>query len=251
MNTNIVKTLTLGIAVSASAMLSSCDRKENAQLKARVDSLKVELQASQQTASALQDVGVLLDSIDASRQMLRSNMVEGTSYADYKTRLSNLNNYIKETRTKIDGLEKSLKKSNANYATIKRLKSELENSTQQIAMLQQEAEKMRAENTSLSRTVSQRDSTLAERAEFIKVKEQDIATMEAKVNEITEKSKNDQANLYFAQAQALETAAMRTKFAPRKKKETQREALELYKMALSLGKTEAQGKIDELEKIIG
>lgn len=251
MNTNIVKTLTLGIAVGAAALLSSCDRKENAQLKARVDSLKVELQASQQTASALQDVGVLLDSIDASRQMLRSNMVEGTSYADYKTRLSNLNNYIKETRTKIDDLEKSLKKSNANYATIKRLRSELENSTQQIAMLQQEGEKMRAENTSLSRTVSQRDSTLAERAEFIKVKEQDIATMEAKVNEITEKSKNDQADLYFAQAQALETAAMRTKFAPRKKKETQREALELYKMALSLGKSEAQGKIDELQKIIG
>jgi len=251
MNTNIVKTLTLGIAAGAAALLSSCDRKENAQLKARVDSLKVELQASQQTASALQDVGVLLDSIDASRQMLRSNMVEGTSYADYKTRLSNLNNYIKETRTKIDDLEKSLKKSNANYATIKRLKSELENSTQQIAMLQQEAEKMRTENTSLSRAVSQRDSTLAERAEFIKVKEQDIVNMEAKVNEISEKSKTDQANLYFAQAQALETAAMRTKFAPRKKKETQREALELYKMALSLGKSEAQSKIDELQKRIG
>ena len=110
---------------------------------------------------------------------------------------------------------------------------------------------MRTENTSLSRAVSQRDSTLAERAEFIKVKEQDIVNMEAKVNEISEKSKSDQANLYFAQAQALETAAMRTKFAPRKKKETQREALELYKMALSLGKSEAQSKIDELQKRIG
>jgi len=249
MNTNIVKTLTLGLAVSA--MLSSCDRKENAQLRSKVDSLKVELQASQQTASALQDVGVLLDSIDASRQMLRSNMVEGTSYADYKTRLGNLNSYIKETRGKIDNLEKSLKKSNANYATIKRLKSELENSTQQIAALQQEAEKMRSENSSLAHTVTQRDSMLNERAEFIKVKEQDIASMEAKVNEISEKSKTDQANLYFAQAQALETAAARTRFAPRKKKETQREALELYKMALSLGKTEAQNKIDELQKIIG
>ena len=50
MNTNIIKTLTLGLGVSAAAMLSSCDRKENAQLKAKVDSLKVELQASQQTA---------------------------------------------------------------------------------------------------------------------------------------------------------------------------------------------------------
>ena len=62
---------------------------------------------------------------------------------------------------------------------------------------------------------------------------------------------NVQADMYFAQAQALETAAQRTKFAPRKKKETKREALELYKLAYSLGKAEAQNRIDELEKEVG
>jgi hypothetical protein len=70
------------------------------------------------------------------------------------------------------------------------------------------------------------------------------------VEEINAQSQASQADLYFAQAQALETAAERTKFAPRKKKETRREALELYKLSLSLGKQEAQQKIEELEKEI-
>ena len=80
------------------------------------------------------------------------------------------------------------------------------------------------------------------------MREQDVANLETKVEETTTTARTTQADLYFAQAQALETAADRTKFAPRKKKETQREALELYKLSLSLGKQEAQQKIEELEK---
>ena len=68
------------------------------------------------------------------------------------------------------------------------------------------------------------------------------------VQDINDQNRIKVANLYFAQAQALETAADRTKFAPRKKKETRREALELYKLSFSLGNTEAQAKIEELEK---
>jgi len=41
----------------------------------------------------------------------------------------------------------------------------------------------------------------------------------------------------------VEEAANRTKLAPRKKKETYKEAIELYKKALSMGKTEAQAKL--------
>jgi hypothetical protein len=47
---------------------------------------------------------------------------------------------------------------------------------------------------------------------------------------------------------AVEETANRTHFAPRKKKNTMREALELYKQAQVFGKDEAQAKIDELEK---
>jgi chromosome segregation ATPase len=239
-------------AVAVVVMMWSCDTKEKQHLQTKVDSLQVELTASQQAAATLQEVGVLLDSIDANRQLLRANMVEGTTVNDYKSRLTNVNRYVKETENKIAQLEESLKKSKSGYAgTIKRLKAELEASTQQLAVLQEEGERMRTENQTLARNVSQRDSLLTTKEDFIKVKEQDLATLESKVVQVNEESRNHQADLYFAQAQALETAAARTKFAPRKKKETQREALELYKIALSLGKAEAQNKVEQLEKVIG
>jgi len=239
----------LVLAASVVAMLFGCDKKEKEALQMQNDSLRTELEVSQQTAMTLQEIGVLIDSIDANRQLLRTDVVEGTSYTDYKTRLLDINHHITDTQAKIESLEKSLKTAKGNYAvTIKRLKADLELSTQQIAALQGEVEKMREENQSLAMTVSQKDSVISEKLETIKMKEQDVATLEAKVVEVNTASKASQADLYFAQAQALETAAARTKFAPKKKKETQREALELYKLSLSLGKTDAQTKIDELEK---
>ncbi|RAW00160.1 hypothetical protein [Pseudochryseolinea flava] len=237
------------------AMLWSCDREEKARLHAEVDSLRTELQVSQQTAQQLNEVGVLIDSIDASRQLLRTDVVEGTSYKDYSGRLKSINNHIRETQAKIAELEKSVKSSKASSsgysATIKRLKADLEASTAQIAALQTEVERMRGENANLTASVNQKDSLINMNTETIKMREQDVANLETKVEEINTQSRLTQADMYFAQAQALETAADRTKFAPKKKKETRREALELYKLSYSLGKSEAQQKIDELEKEVG
>lgn len=244
-----IKLILAGIAIG---FLWSCDTKEKQQLLATVDSLKVELETSQQTALALQEIGVLIDSIDASRQLLRTNVVEGTSYADYKSRLAEINQHIKETHRKIEELESAMKKSAVNYsATIRRLKADLKISSEHVAALQGKVSKMRDENEMLVLTVNQKDQTLAEQAEKIQMKEHDIAALEAKVHEVNQLSKNTEAEMYFAQAQALETAAERTKFAPKKKKETQREALDLYRLSLSLGYQEAQTKIAELEKEIG
>lgn len=229
-------------------LFSSCENKEKIRLQSQVDSLRTELQVSQQTNKELEEVGVLIDSIDASRQLLRADVVEGTSYKDYKNRLVSINNHIKETQSKIAELEKTVKKNNASLSTIKRLRADLEARTAQITALTEEIEKMRGENASLTRNLTNRDSLITVNSETIKMREQDVANLETKVEETTNSARTTQADLYFAQAQALETAADRTKFAPRKKKETQREALELYKLSLSLGKQEAQQKIEELEK---
>jgi chromosome segregation ATPase len=246
----MLKNIILGLSVAA--LLASCNVKENKMLKAKIDSLNVELQASEKTAQMLQEVGVMLDSIETNRQMLRSGVVEGTQYTDYAGRLNNLNAYIKETQGKLTELEQSLKKSKASSGTymsmVTKLKADLETSTQQIAALQQEVETVRGENQTLARHVSQRDSLITVNTDVIKVREQDIATLEGKVEEINKNAINTQADMYFAQGQALELAAHRTQFAPRKKKETKREALELYKRAYSLGKEDAKPRIDELEK---
>jgi hypothetical protein len=243
----MIKKFILGLSVVG--MLWGCrnEEKERA-LQSQVDSLKTELHTSQETAQTLQEVGGLIDSIDASRQLLRTDMVEGTSYKNYKERLKNIRDYVQETQTKIAELEKSAKNSKAYAGTIRRLKKDLEARTQQIAMLEQEVQKIRSENQSLSRTVSQRDSLISINTETIKMREENLTALENRVQEMNIQAKNDQADAYYKQAMALEKAASRTHFAPKKKKETQKEALELYKMALSLGKTEAQQKVEKLEK---
>jgi chromosome segregation ATPase len=244
---------TIGIlSVGIAALMMNCDSKERAQLQHRVDSLSAELQASKQVEATMGEVGVLIDSIDANRQALRTEMVEGTSYTDYIKRLKDINQHITETKNKVAELEKNVKNAKSSSAVaIKRLKQDLELRSQEMLALQSEIENMRAENKKLSADIGVKDSTLTNRDETIKLREQDIASLEGLVKDINEQTKVKVANLYYAQAQALETAAQRTHFAPKKKKETKREALELYKLSLSLGKAEAEARIAELEKDLG
>lgn len=236
------------------ALLAGCDAKEKEQLRSQVDSLKIELETSQKMAQTLTEVGTLMDSIDASRQLLRVNMVEGTTYDDYTSRMKNLNAYVKETQKKIDDLESSLKssKSTANtYAsTIKKLRADLEAKTNEITNLQEQVEKYRNENQNLVSTLSVQEAELADKAAMIETKNQELALIEARIQELMVQSKMTEADAYYARAAAVEEAANRTKLAPRKKKETYKEAIELYKKALSMGKSEAQDKIAELEKKI-
>ncbi len=229
-----------------------CGGAENTKLQSQVDSLKSELQTSQQLAQTLTDVGVLMDSIDASRQLLRVNMVEGTTYDDYSSRMKDISNYVKSTQSKIDELEKSLKKSkgnvNAYAATIKKLKADLEERSKEITSLQAQVEQLSNENKNLITTTELQEAELSDKEAQIQAKQQELALIEARVQEIMIQSKMSEADSYYARGAAIEEAANRTKLAPRKKKDTLREALELYKKAQSLGNTNAQAKIDEIEK---
>ena len=242
----------LVFAIPVAALVVGCGTKERETLQSQVDSLKVELETSQAMAQTLTEVGAMMDSIDASRQLLRVNMVEGTTYSDYATRMKDINGYVKETQKKIDDLEKTLKTSKANAnafsKTIKKLKADLEAKTVEIASLQEQVDKYRNENQNLITTVGMQEAELSDKAAQIETKTQELALIEARVQELMIQSKMTEADAYYARGQAVEEAANRTKLAPRKKKETYREAVELYKKALSLGKTEAQDKITELEK---
>jgi chromosome segregation ATPase len=247
----IVK-ITLGLSVLIS--VSSCNLKENERLRTTVDSLQTELKTSVEVAQTLNDVGVLMDSIDLNRNALNTNMVEGTSYTNYTERLYDLNEYVKKTVKKIASLEEVVRKSKSNnsyYAsTIKKLKSDLESRSLELVALQQEVEIVRAENKQLVETIQFKEGELLKRAEMIQLNQESIASLEKRVGEISTQASVDQADAYYKQAQALEIAAQRTKFAPRKKKATNREALELYKLAATLGKTEAEVRIAKLEKSI-
>lgn len=237
--------------LAAGALMVSCGG-ESEKLQTQVDSLRSELQTSQEFVKTLQEVGVLMDSIDANRQLLRVNMVEGTTYDDYTSRMKDINNYVKDTQSKIEDLEKSLKKSkgaaNAYAATIKKLKQDLEAKNAEIVKLQELVENLGNENKNLITTVGLQEAELEDKENQILAKQQELALIEARIQELMIQGKVSEADNYYARAQAVEEAANRTKLAPKKKKETLKEAVELYKKSLSLGKQEAQAKITELEK---
>jgi chromosome segregation ATPase len=241
----------LVFALSITGALMGCGG-ETKKLQSQVDSLKSELQTSQQFSKTLQEVGTLMDSIDANRQLLRVNMVEGTTYDDYTSRMKGINNYVKDTQNKIEDLEKALKKSkgnaNAYAATIKKLKSDLEEKTKEIASLQSKVDDLSNENKTLITTTQLQEAELTDKEAQIQAKTQELSLIEAKIEGIMVQSKMSEADSYFARAAAIEEAANRTKLAPRKKKATYKEALELYKKAQSLGNDKAQAKIDELTK---
>lgn len=232
--------------------LAGCDNKEKESLRKQVDSLNLELERSQEMSQTLVEVGTLMDSIDESRQLLRINMVEGTTYDDYAARMKDINDYVKKTQQKIEDLEKTAKsassKSNQLSRAIGRLRSDLESKTQEISLLQEQVEKYRNENQNLVTTVGLQEAEIVDKQAQIEARNQELAYIEARVQELMIQSKISEADAYFTRAAAVEEAANRTRLAPRKKKETLQEALDLYRKALSLGKNEAQAKITELEK---
>ncbi len=237
----------------AGFLFASCDNKSE-KLQTQLDSLKTELQTNQKFVQTLQDVGVLMDSIDANRQLLRVNMVEGTTYADYTARMKDINNYVKDSQNKIEDLEKSLKKSkgnaNAFAASVKKLKADLETRNKEIATLTAQVEELKNQNVELINTTNLQQAEINDKSAQIEAKRQELDLLTEKIQQIQIQSKVSEADSYFARGQAVEEAANRTKLAPRKKKDTYKEAIELYRKSLSLGKTEAQAKIDALSKKI-
>jgi len=229
-----------------------CGGGEKEKLQMAVDSLTQQLEASKQVANILQEVGVMMDSIDANRQLLRVNMIEGTTYSDYTARMKDINEYVKESQDKIEALERALKKSrgtsNVFSATIKKLKADLDARNKEILALQEQVDKYRNENQNLIQTVSLQEAELGDKEAKIIEKEQELALIEARIQELMIQSKMSEGDSYYARGEAIEEAANRTKLAPRKKKETYREAIEMYKKALSLGVAKAQAKISELEE---
>lgn len=241
------------LILSFGAIMAGC-AGNNEKMQSQIDSLRVELQASQEFSNTLQEVGVLMDSIDANRQLLRVNMVEGTTYEDYTSRMKDINNYVKDTQRKIEDLEKSLKKSkgsmNKNLAIIEGLKKDLESKNKEIMLLQEQVEKYRNENENLVNTVSLQGKEIDEQEAELVTKREELSLIEERIQQLMVSSKVNEADGYYARGVAVEEAARRTKLAPRKKKDTYKEAIELYKKALSLGKAEAQERITELEKKI-
>ncbi len=218
------------------------------------EELRAELNRAQMAVSTLEEVGTLMDSIDNARNALKLELEAGTDYDDYVKRMNDINNYVTSTEAKLEQLEKdmdaSASKNQAYIKTISRLKKDLAAKTTEITQLQGTVEKYKKENTDLLDIVDLRETQIDDLEEEINMKLEELDLLENRVQEMMKKAQISEADSYFALGEALEEAARRTKLAPKKKKETYREAIEYYKQALAFGREDAQEKIDALEEKI-
>lgn len=236
------------------AAFSCVPTAEKEKLEMENEELRAELTRAQMAVSTLEEVGTLMDSIDKARDALKLDLEAGTDYDDYLKRMNAINNYVSDTEARLNQLEQELDKSSTNnrsYAkTVSRLKNDLAAKTKEIEELHGTVENYKKENTKLLNIVDIRETQIDDLESEISMKLEELDLLEARVQEIMKKAEVSEADSYFTLGEAIEEAAKRTKLAPKKRKETYKEAIEYYKKAMAFGREDAQEKIDALEKKI-
>jgi chromosome segregation ATPase len=228
--------------------LWSCNNKEVERLKVENDSLRAELLVRDEINVMLRDVNSLFDSIDVTRNTLRDDLGEGLPYENFTTRLRDIKSYVETTEDRISKVEKQLRNSKRNSDSylkmLNALRAEFALRMEEVATLETDVAKYKEENAGLVNQVNQQKKEITE---IKKNAAEEITKLDTKVKEISTAARASEADAFYTQAKTVEETANRTRLAPRKKKETLREALELYKKALSFGKTDAQADVTRLE----
>jgi chromosome segregation ATPase len=234
--------------------LSGCNTKELERLRAQNDSLRTNITDNHKAVKDIQEISVLIDSVDAMRNVLRVEMLEGIPYKDYSERMEQVLAYVDQSKTKIQELQEKFEKlsdsTNGYLMMIDALNGELVIATEQIEDLKLQVEKAEAKNTELMTIVKVQKTTIDDNQAKIKQSKKEITTNEARIAELAAKSQLYESELYYTKAEAAYEQAKQTKLAPRKKKDIMKEALELYKKASALGNKQAPAKITELESKI-
>ena len=246
---------TIALYLFAGIMTFACvPKEEKEKLEMENEELRAELNRAQMAVAVLEEVGTLIDSIDNARDALKVELEAGTDYDDYVKRMDDINEYVAQTEASLEKLEQELdaksEKNQVYIRTISRLKKDLATKSKEISELQGTVEKYKQQNTDLLNIVDLRETQIDDLEEEITMKLEELNLLENRVQEIMKKAQVSEADSYYALGEALEEAARRTKLAPKKKKETYKEAVEYYKKALAFGREDAQDKIDALEKKI-
>jgi hypothetical protein len=235
----------------------SCQLRSEKQetLQRKVDSLENIVEKNKSIAGTLHEVSALIDSIDVSRNLIRGkiNEEEG-SYKELAIRMKEITAFVRESKAKIAQLDEKLLSQGNSYkeysAVIKTLEASLESRNTELNQLQKRAVQYDNLNQNLIHLADLQKSEIEDKLVQLQTKQDELVKLQDGVDRLLTSSAEERAENCFIRAQILEETANRTKLAPRKKRNTRLEALELYKMASFYGKDEANPKIAELEKKI-
>ncbi len=228
------------------SILFACNSSEVKRLQIENDSLRSELNSQQSAMKTLLEISVWLDSIDANRSALVSEDV--TSPEVLSERLHDINEFVKRSEQKIVAIEEALKSSNlessAYLMMVDALKGEVQYQVDQVARLNEQVRISNDENAGLRENIQRKDDELTRQAS---AKEQELRLLRERIQTMEDNVKINNADAFYERAKAAEAVARKTKLAPRKKREAYEEAVQLYRKALALGKSQAKDDLVRLK----
>ena len=110
-----MKSISFAVLAGFSLLLFSCNSGEIKKLQAQNDSLRNLMRTGNSVVNTIVSVNTLLDSIDATRHVMKMNHADGEG--DYSRRMLELKDYIKQTENKIGELEAEMVETNVNSET--------------------------------------------------------------------------------------------------------------------------------------
>lgn len=232
-------------------LLASCGKEleeRNAFLENEVEQLNGRLDSAEMSLAVLQEVTILMDSIEDERNILGIEMVEsGIGREELAGRVDRLNGLLDNAETRIAELEKG----NKSYAgLVRKLRRDIEARDRDIDALETLLDEAKGEIVKMAGAISLKEATIDGLNLEIEKKVQELALLEEEIIQMADEAKISEADAFYARGVAYEEAARRTKLAPRKKKETLRQALDLYLKSEELGKEEAGTKVKELQALL-
>jgi len=243
MLTRLLSIILIGLCIAA------CESKKISRLERENDSLRHELTSRNAMLQVMYDANSLLDSIDVQRSAMKEAAREPFHHR-FSARLQEIHDYIKRSERQIRSMQKELhstrNEASAYLMLVDALKGEVGIRDFEIETLADSVEQYESRNFGLTANLTVKEQAIENLYMEIREKQQKLAVLEEKVSEL---AKFGEAEAYYARARSIEESAIRIKLAPAKRKETYREALELYKKSYSLGKQEARFKISEIQKI--
>lgn len=231
-------------------VIAGCSKlQEDAQLQetSKVDSLLQVVEEHRYAVALLSQVSMYMDSIDENRKLIAVDLETGLNEEDYIQRMKSLNEYTQKAEWTIAELEKT----RAAYAIqVKRLKKQITEQGDQIAILQISVEEYRAKNANLEDEVKLTRDQLADTQVALNYNENALIEAEERAAELDQKLTLSEAETMYAKGEGLELMASRIEFAPKRKKATLEQSLAFYKEAIKLGHEPARAKADNIQKLL-
>lgn len=216
---------------------------------AQNDSLRIELEKTKSIVAKYEELTTQIDSMEGLHNIAFGAIQGKLPHEAMISKIGAINTHVIAMDQNIQSLQRQLRSSrheNSAYVMMMdAVKSELEIRVSEVAVLEGSIADVELTNEEI---IMEKEQAVSQLLSQVNEKQEALAGLEDRLHKLEITFRNAEAEAVYARAVAVEQSARKTRLAPARKREALTEALELYKKARALGKTEAHVNIEALEK---